>query len=171
MTRSDIRTRNKVLPAGACNGYSLSSCPVSSSGHAREPNNVCESVKLCTATNRESGAGTVLTLAIVMAMVISLLGMFALAEAVVAKDRTQDVADLASLAGAERLRIEGQDRACGVASELVSLHDLDMVSCDVEGSHVAVTVQGHPKAIPITLTSRAQAGPSNEPPASSVRAP
>lgn len=120
---------------------------------------------------RESGAGTVLALGIVMAMVISLLGMFALAEAVVAKDRTQDIADLASLAGAEELRVSGQKEACVAASDLIGSHGLEMKECRAEGSHVIITVQGRAKAIPMALTSSARAGPSDDPPASSGQAP
>ncbi|MGO1591383.1 MAG: Rv3654c family TadE-like protein [Ancrocorticia sp.] len=119
----------------------------------------------------EAGSGTVLSLAVVIAMVISLLGMFAIAEALLARDRTQDVADLASLAGAEQLRLSGEGQACSAAGDLVARHNLDMVACEAEGGHLSVTVEGKPKAIPMTVTSRAQAGPANEPPASNGRAP
>lgn len=116
---------------------------------------------------REDGSGTVLSLTIVIAMVVAMLGMLVISEAVAAKQRTQDVADLASLAGAERLRDSGQPEACREANSLVSHHHLVLVSCRVQESRVAVVVEGKPKGIPMNVSSSAEAGPANEPPPSS----
>ena len=112
----------------------------------------------------EHGAGTVLVLGIILATALALLGLMAVGDAVATKERTQDVADVAALAGAQRLRHAGKAAACDQAGDIVHRHELSLASCSVRGTHVMVTVRTTTHMITMTVESSARAGPSDEPP-------
>lgn len=112
----------------------------------------------------ERGAGTVLVLGIILATALALLGLMAVGDAVATKERTQDVADVAALAGAQRLRHAGKAAACDQAGDIVHRHELSLASCSVRGTHVMVTVRTTTHMITMTVESSARAGPSDEPP-------
>ena len=112
----------------------------------------------------EDGAGTVLVLGIVLATVIALLGLMAIGDAAATRERTQDIADVAALAGAQKLRHSTDSSACAQAEDVVQRHDLTLTSCVVMGEHVRVTVQSRARLINASVESSARAGPADQPP-------
>ena len=112
----------------------------------------------------EHGAGTVLVLGVILATVMALLGLMALGDAVATKERTQDVADVAALAGAQKLRYADESAACQQANDVVARHGLMLASCAVEARHVLVTVGTRTHMVDLSVESSARAGPADEPP-------
>ena len=77
----------------------------------------------------ERGAGTVLVLGIVAAILLLALGIAALGTAQNARGATQAAADLGALAGATALR-DGFD-PCGTARATVTRNGAEIASCEV----------------------------------------
>ena len=97
----------------------------------------------------ERGAGTVLVLGIVAAVLLLAAGIAALGAAQNARGATQGAADLGALAGATALR-DGFD-PCGTAGSAVVRNGAELVSCAVLGGGV----------VQVTVT-RAAVGPGGE---------
>lgn len=114
--------------------------------------------------HQERGSGTVLVLGLILAISVVLLGLMAVGDAVATKERAQDIADVAALAGAQKLRHEGSSVACRQAGELVARHGLSMSSCAVRESHVIVSVRARTHMIKTSVEASARAGPADEPP-------
>lgn len=97
----------------------------------------------------ERGAGTVLTLGVVAAILLLALGIAALGAVQNARGAAQAAADLGALAGATALR-DGFD-PCGTAEVAVRRNGADVTSCEVLGGGVVRVV-----------ATRAAAGPGGE---------
>lgn len=82
----------------------------------------------------ESGAGTVLVLGIVAAVLLLAVGIAALGAAQNARGAAQAAADLGALAGATALR-DGFD-PCGTAGAAVARNGAELASCEVRGAGV-----------------------------------
>lgn len=104
----------------------------------------------------ETGAGTVLVLAVI-AVVLLLLGWVGLlAGAQAARGRAQAAADLAALAGAQALRAGGD--ACATVSEVVRRNAAAASSCEVQASGAVRVVASVPTVVG-AATAEARAGP------------
>ena len=137
-------------------------------GAGAAPEHGCEQSSVVSRSFRKSGgergAGTVLVLGIVLATGIALLGLMAIGDAAATKERTQDIADVAALAGAQKLRHSTDSSACTQAEDVVQRHNLTLTSCVVAGEHVRVTVQSRARLINASVESSATAGPADQPP-------
>lgn len=93
-------------------------------------------------SSREEGAATVW-----MAIVCVLIGLgsalaFLLASVVVARHRAGSAADLAALAGADRLTTGSTPtQACATARRVASADGAELVTCTAQGGAVFVRVQ------------------------------
>ncbi len=105
--------------------------------------------------SRDDGAGSVLVLAIV-AVTLLLAGFLALAGAAsAARGSAQSAADFAALAGAQALM--GGRAPCPAAGEVGAANGGEVISCEVHGEHVVVTVR-----VPVAgmwAVAAARAGP------------
>ncbi len=97
----------------------------------------------------ELGAGTVLVLGIVAAILLLAVGIAALGTAQNVRGATQAAADLGALAGATALR-DGFD-PCSTAGATVARNGAEIASCEVLGGGVVRVV-----------ATRAAAGPGGE---------
>nr|BFF19334.1 hypothetical protein GCM10025730_28550 [Promicromonospora thailandica] len=111
----------------------------------------------------ERGAGTVLVLGVVAAVLLLAVGIAALGAAQNARGAAQAAADLGALAGGTALR-DGFD-ACAAASEAVTRNGAGMVSCEELGGGVVRVVASRPVGgplrhlVPGTAHGSARAGP------------
>lgn len=97
----------------------------------------------------EGGAGTVLVLGIVAAILLLAVGIAALGAAQNARGAAQAAADLGALAGATALR-DGFD-PCGTAGAAVARNGAELAACEVLGGGVVRVV-----------ATRAAVGPAGE---------
>lgn len=97
----------------------------------------------------ERGAGTVLVLGILAAVLLLAVGIAALGAAQNARGAAQAAADLGALAGATALR-DGFD-PCGTAGAAVARNDAELAACEVLGGGVVRVV-----------ATRAAVGPPGE---------
>lgn len=117
-----------------------------------------------TGADPERGAGTVLVLGVVAAVLVLVLGLAALAQAQAARGRAQAGADLAALAAASAAR-DGWD-ACIRAHEVAARNDAVVTACDEQGAGVVrVDVQSRTgiTVLGVSLgraTAAARAGPA-----------
>ncbi|MDR7382956.1 Rv3654c family TadE-like protein [Promicromonospora iranensis] len=109
----------------------------------------------------ERGAGTVLVLGIVAAILLLAVGIAALGAAQNARGAAQAAADLGALAGATALR-DGFD-PCGTAGAAVSRNGAEVASCAVLGGGVvrvvATRAAGGPGGALGEARASARAGP------------
>ena len=89
----------------------------------------------------ERGAGTVLVLGVVAAVLLLAVGIAALGTAQNARGAAQAAADLGALAGATALR-DGFD-PCGTAARAVTRNGAELTSCDVLGAGVVRVATTH----------------------------
>jgi secretion/DNA translocation related TadE-like protein len=106
----------------------------------------------------ERGAGAVLALALVMAVVTVGLSGVSLAAALAARQRVIGTADLAALAAADAASGAIGGVPCDVAAGVAAGNRVHLTACDADGLVVSVTVVGSFAGIPIEAHSRA--GPS-----------
>ena len=83
-----------------------------------------------------------------------------LGAAALARQRAETGADLAALAGAEKV-LRGPDVVCAAAAAVAVANGVDPASCTVEGTDVLVMVNARAGAGPFagSATGRARAGP------------
>ncbi len=119
-------------------------------------------------SSTERGSATVLGAAMVAVLVLCLGAVGALLSAVEAGHRARSAADLAALAAAGALLDPADDRApCTVAGDLAGRNGGRLMSCDVHGDTVTVSVTVAPAVSALgAATARARAGP-----ATTTRAP
>jgi secretion/DNA translocation related TadE-like protein len=107
--------------------------------------------------------GSITVVVVAMAGVLLLVGSgLAMAVGLVRAHRSaQAAADLAALAGAYQLRVDGD--GCGRASRIASANDARLVSCHIDGRDVMVTVAvTGPQwfGLGAELSAQARAGPA-----------
>lgn len=81
--------------------------------------------------------------------------------AVVARHHAQAVADLAALAGAQRLPA-GQEQACGYAGAVARAMNAGLAQCDIDDLDVLVTVEvavSYARGVVAPARAAARAGP------------
>ncbi|MDP9027719.1 MAG: helicase, partial [Actinomycetota bacterium] len=101
------------------------------------------------------GAGAVLALAIVSAVVIVGLSGLGLATGLAARQRVIGASDLAALAGADAASGAVTGDPCEVAARVAVAGGARVANCRVDGLVVDVTVLGSFSGIPLTAHSRA----------------
>lgn len=116
----------------------------------------------------EEGSGTILVTAICALALICLLVIVFAGALYSAKARLDAIADLGALAGAEAsATAQWEDvgsRPCELAGDVVARNDANLESCEVVESDTRIVVRQSVVVmnIPVTLRSRARAGPVNE---------
>lgn len=108
----------------------------------------------------DAGVATVYAcLGIVVLLVVLGLGLH-LGAASLARQRAENGADLAALAGAAKV-LQGPDIACAAAVRVGVANRVDVLSCSVVGTDVLVEVSAHAGSGPLggNATGRARAGP------------
>jgi secretion/DNA translocation related TadE-like protein len=105
----------------------------------------------------EAGAGAVLAIALVMAVVVFGLAGVSLAAALSARQRVIGAADLAALAAADAASGAIGGAPCEVAASVARGNSARLSGCEANGLVVTVTVVGSFAGIPIE--ARARAGP------------
>ncbi|MFI2488350.1 Rv3654c family TadE-like protein [Promicromonospora kroppenstedtii] len=117
----------------------------------------------------EGGAGTVLVLGIVAAVLLLAVGIAALGAAQNARGAAQAAADLGALAGATALR-DGFD-PCGTAVAAVARNGAELASCEVRSDGVVRVVAKRvaigPAGVLGSARATARAGPRESGPQSS----
>jgi len=88
----------------------------------------------------DRGAGSVLAVAMVAAVMAVTIAVAHLGAAVVARHRAQAAADLAALAAAVTL-VEGRAQACATADAVAAAMRARGTECSVHGADVTVAVQ------------------------------
>lgn len=106
----------------------------------------------------ETGAGTVLALAVVGLSVSMLILSQALAFNLISNLRLQATADSIAVAAADSLRGLSLGFPCDVAAEMSAANMANLVECRIVGLEVFITV--HSDAVGIVLIAKARAGPS-----------
>ena len=118
---------------------------------------------------RDAGSGTVLTVAIVAAVLVLFAATALLAQAQAARARAQTAADLGALAAAgmvaqatdgrpETLALSGDAGPCAVAREVVAANDARLDACVVVGDGVVRVSASRPGGLG-TARATALAGP------------
>jgi DNA topoisomerase-1 len=103
----------------------------------------------------DTGAGAVLALAIVAAVVVLGLSGVSLAAGLTVRQRVIGASDLAALAAADAASGAIPGVPCEVAARVAQAGGARLSGCDVDGLIVSVTVSGTFGAIPIEARSRA----------------
>ncbi|MFF2049981.1 Rv3654c family TadE-like protein [Leifsonia sp. NPDC058194] len=107
---------------------------------------------------RERGAGSVVVLAIVGAMIAVLVAILAVGGVHIAHRRAAAVADLAALGAADAAVGRIGDEPCAAASRVAEANGADLDDCAADGVRMTVTVGvGIPGGM--RVTGRARAGP------------
>jgi secretion/DNA translocation related TadE-like protein len=106
----------------------------------------------------DRGAGAVLAIALVMAVVVVGLAGVTLAAALSARQHLIGTADLAALAAADAASGAIGGEPCEVAAGVARGNGTRLASCEAQGLVLAVTVASSFAGIPITAAARA--GPS-----------
>lgn len=114
---------------------------MSGRGHRRPPN--------------DRGAGAVLALAIVAAVVVLGLSGVTLAGGLTVRQRVIGASDLAALAAADAASGAVPGVPCAVAARVTAAADAELLACRVDGLIIEVTVAADFVGIPIQARSRA----------------
>ena len=114
--------------------------------------------------SQERGAGTVMVLRLLSAFAIAIMGIMVIGDAVATRDRSQNVADVAALAGAQELRRSGPVAACSKAQEAAVRNQHTVSECEVTGEHVVVVIRANAAMSGYSIDVRARAGPADKPP-------
>ncbi|WP_053207827.1 Rv3654c family TadE-like protein [Jiangella muralis] len=88
----------------------------------------------------ERGAGTVLILSIVLAIMVAVQAVAVLAAGQSARHRAAAAADLAALAGANQLALGSAD-PCAVAGRIADANGATLRDCVIDGMEVEVQVR------------------------------
>ncbi|MFT3944327.1 MAG: flp pilus-assembly TadE/G-like family protein [Ancrocorticia sp.] len=112
----------------------------------------------------ERGSGTVIVLGLLVAFAIVIMGIMAIGDVIATRDRTQHVADVSALAGAEELRRSGSAAACPKAQEVAVRNRGTVSGCEVAGEYVVVVIHDTATLTRYSIKSRALAGPADRPP-------
>ncbi|WP_336885419.1 Rv3654c family TadE-like protein [Arthrobacter sp. FW306-2-2C-D06B] len=108
----------------------------------------------------EYGSGTILAVALGLAVMICMAAAFMLAQAVAMGHRAASAADLAALAGADAARGLTTGDPCVVASETAARQGASLSACTVgEGGIVEIRTELDRGAVFGTATGRSRAGP------------
>jgi secretion/DNA translocation related TadE-like protein len=103
----------------------------------------------------DGGAGAILALAIVAAVVVLGLSAVGLAGGLAARQRVIGASDLAALAGADAASGAVAGAPCEVAGRVAAAAEARVARCTIDGLVVEVTVTGSFAGIPLTAHSRA----------------
>jgi len=103
----------------------------------------------------DRGAGTVLALALVLAVVAVGLSGVGLAAALTARQRVIGAADLAALAAADAASGAIGGVPCDIAAGVARANAARLTGCEMDGLVVSVTVAGSFAGIPVVAHSRA----------------
>jgi len=103
----------------------------------------------------DRGAGTVLALALVLAVVTIGLSGVGLAAALSARQRVIGAADLAALAAADAASGAIGGVPCDVAAGVARANSARLSGCQTDGLVVSVTVTGSFAGVPVEAHSRA----------------
>lgn len=114
--------------------------------------------------SQEHGAGTIMVLGLLVACALAIMGIMAIGDAVATRDRSQNIADVAALAGAEELRRAGAAAACTKAQEVALRNQRNVSGCEVVGEHVVVIIRTNAAMSGYSIDVRARAGPADKPP-------
>lgn len=87
----------------------------------------------------ETGAGTVLGLALIASVVLAAVAVLAVGHAAVVSQRATTAADLAALAAADVARGLAPGEPCAVAAEVARWHAAELTACTPHGEIVDVT--------------------------------
>jgi secretion/DNA translocation related TadE-like protein len=116
--------------------------------------------------SRERGSVTVVVLVLGLLIVTASVAVVARGIAVIGRHEAQAGADLAALAGADRV-LEGSAAACAAAGTIARRNGATLVSCTVAGDVVEIEVTRSVRVTGIGTWSvgrRARAGPAGETP-------
>ncbi len=91
-------------------------------------------------TGRDRGSASLWVLAVGLTLVAAALAGAAVGAARVGRHEARTAADLGALAGAARV-VEGDEAACARAADLVAANGGRLVSCEVAGLDLTVTVE------------------------------
>lgn len=105
----------------------------------------------------EAGAGAVLALALVGALVAVSLAVLVLGSALAVRQRVIAAADAAALAAADTASGAVAGTPCDVAAQVAAAHATRLTACRLDGLVAVVTVSGAFGAVPVT--ARSTAGP------------
>jgi len=103
----------------------------------------------------ERGAGTVLALALVMAVITVGVSGAGLAAALTTRQRVIGAADLAALAAADAASGAIGGVPCDIAAGVATANGTRLNACETRGLVVSVTVIGSFAGIPVEASSRA----------------
>lgn len=117
----------------------------------------------------DRGAGTVLALAVIGAIVATLGLLLPLGVSLVARQRVAGAADAAALAAADVTIGLVPGVPCSVASVVAAANGATVRACRIDGS--VVTVQLVITVLGVEITGTATAGPESERPTGLARAP
>ena len=111
----------------------------------------------------ESGAATVLVVAMAGVLMFVMVGLAAVGGLVTAQRRAQAAADLAALAGASALAgVRGSADACAAAARVAGSNAAALDACTPDGRTVRVTVSVDGPDVPwreVRVSAEARAGP------------
>jgi secretion/DNA translocation related TadE-like protein len=107
----------------------------------------------------DAGAGGVLALAIVAAVIALTFTAIALGAALVARQRVVAAADASALAAADALLGAHPGAPCGLAAEVAAAHRVALIGCELHGAEALVTTGAEFAGLPIRAESRAGPAP------------
>ncbi|WP_299931158.1 Rv3654c family TadE-like protein [uncultured Nocardioides sp.] len=111
----------------------------------------------------ESGAATVLVVAMAGVLMFVMVGLAAVGGLVTAQRRAQAAADLAALGGASALAgVRGSADACAAAARVAGANAAALDACTPDGRTVRVTVSVDGPDVPwreVRVSAEARAGP------------
>jgi len=107
----------------------------------------------------DDGFATVWVAFALVIMLVVLGAALHLGSAVLARQRAENAADLAALAGAAR-SLDGADAACARAAEVVRANKVQLIDCRMDGMDVLVRVSVQALVWGGLAQGRARAGPA-----------
>jgi secretion/DNA translocation related TadE-like protein len=120
----------------------------------------CPAPAAVPATDRESGAGTVLALGLGLLIIMAAVLVVLLAQSAVLASRAAAAADLAALAGADAARGITPGEPCAVAEEVARRNDASLLSCsEGDGATVQLRTELGTRGFLGAATGQARAGP------------
>lgn len=105
----------------------------------------------------DEGAGAVLALAILAAVVIVLVAVLGMGSALITRQRASGAADAAALAAADAASGAVPGIPCAVAEDVAGANGAALASCRVDGLVATVSVSARVSLFPVS--ARARAGP------------